>query len=174
LRKASVEGGKASEYIAENVQTITAQNRTNLNSIKSAETLISKIASGVQDVAKIAKDTESNAIESRNKVISGAQMSDQTDKCMKETSTLAIQTQKEVHDLAVKSEEIGKIVIAIKSIADQTNLLALNAAIEASRAGEAGRGFAVVADEVRKLAEQSANSAAEVGSIVKEIQDSMA
>lgn len=174
LRKASVEGGKASEYIAENVQTITAQNRTNLNSIKSAETLISKIASGVQDVAKIAKDTESNAIESRNKVISGAQMSDQTAKCMKETSTLAIQTQKEVHDLAVKSEEIGKIVIAIKSIADQTNLLALNAAIEASRAGEAGRGFAVVADEVRKLAEQSANSAAEVGNIVKEIQDSMA
>lgn len=174
LRRASEEGGKASEYIAEKVQTITAQNRTNLNSIKSAETLISKIATGVQDASKIAKDTESNAKDSQNKVISGAQMSEQTAKCMRETSALAIQTQKDVHDLAVKSEEIGKIVIAIKAIADQTNLLALNAAIEAARAGEAGRGFAVVADEVRKLAEQSSNSAAEVGNIVKEIQDNMA
>lgn len=174
LRRASVNGGKASEHIAENVQTITAQNRENLNSIKSAENLISQIVTGVQDVAQIAKDTEDNAKESQNKVISGAKMSEQTAMCMKETSVLAIQTQKEVHDLAVKSEEIGNIVVAIKAIANQTNLLALNAAIEAARAGDAGRGFAVVADEVRKLAEQSANSAAEVGNIVKEIQDKMA
>lgn len=173
LRKASVEGGKASEHIATSVQTITAQNGANLNSIKSAEVLISQIATGVQDVAKIAKDTESNAKESQNKVISGAQMSEQTAICMKETSDLAIQTQEEVHGLAVKSKKIGNIVVAIKAIADQTNLLALNAAIEAARAGDSGRGFAVVANEVRKLAEQSANSAAEVGNIAKEIQDNM-
>lgn len=174
LRRASLEGGKASEHIADSVQTITTQNGANLNSIKSAEVLISHIVSGVQDVSKIAKDTESTAKESQNKVISGAQMSEQTALCMKETSVLAIQTQKEVQGLAVKSEKIGSIVVAIKSIADQTNLLALNAAIEAARAGDAGRGFAVVADEVRKLAEQSAKSASEVGNLAKEIQDNMA
>lgn len=173
LRRSSLEGGKASEYIAENVQVITSQNRENLNSIKNAGDLISQIVSGVQEVARIAKDTESNAKESQDKVIIGAQMSEETAVCMRDTSDLVIQTQKEVHDLADKSKEIGNIVVAIKSIADQTNLLALNAAIEAARAGDAGRGFAVVADEVRKLAEQSANSAAEVGNIVKEIQDKM-
>ena len=174
LRRASLEGGKASEHIAENVQTIASQNRANLNSIKSAESLISQITTGVQDVAKIAKDTESNALGSQNKVVYGAKMSEQTALRMKETSNLAIQTQEEVRDLAIKSGEIGNIVSAIKAIADQTNLLALNAAIEAARAGEAGRGFAVVADEVRKLAEQSAKSAAEVGNLSKEIQDNMA
>lgn len=174
LRKASVEGGKASEHIAENVQTITAQNGANLNSIKSTETLITRIVSGVQDATEIAKETEKNAKESQKKVIYGAQMAEHTALCMKEVSSLAVQTQKEVHGMAAKSGEIGGIVTAIKSIADQTNLLALNAAIEAARAGDAGRGFAVVADEVRKLAEQSANSAAEVGRIAKEIQYNMA
>lgn len=174
LRKASVEGGKASEHIAENVQTITTQNGTNLNSIKSAKTLITNIVSGVQNATEIAKETEGNAKESQKKVIYGAQMAEQTALCMKEASSLAVKTQKEVHELAAKSGEIGNIVIAIKDIADQTNLLALNAAIEAARAGDAGRGFAVVADEVRKLAEQSANSAVEVGKIAKEIQYNMA
>ncbi|WP_040285003.1 methyl-accepting chemotaxis protein [Sporosarcina koreensis] len=75
-----------------------------------------------------------------------------------------------VNELGNKSAEIGKIAGLITDVAEQTNLLALNAAIEAARAGENGRGFAVVADEVRKLAEQSSNAAAQVGTLIRAIQ----
>lgn len=73
--------------------------------------------------------------------------------------------------LEEESKSIDKIINVINDIAEQTNLLSLNASIEAARAGEAGRGFAVVAGEIRKLAEQSMRASAEIGTIIRSIQD---
>ena len=117
----------------------------------------SSIETSAIDTTKLAKDGETVVNRSVDKVKSIAQTIDQSAQLVK--------------SLGERSNQIGEIVNVINDIADQTNLLALNAAIEAARAGEQGRGFAVVADEVRKLAERTGNSTAEIGDMVKSIQN---
>jgi methyl-accepting chemotaxis protein len=117
----------------------------------------SSIETSAIDTTKLAKDGETVVNRSVDKVKSIAKTIDQSAQLIK--------------SLGERSNQIGEIVNVINDIADQTNLLALNAAIEAARAGEQGRGFAVVADEVRKLAERTGNSTAEIGDMVKSIQN---
>ena len=117
----------------------------------------SSIETSAIDTTKLAKDGETVVNRSVDKVKSIAHTIDQSAQLVK--------------SLGERSNQIGEIVNVINDIADQTNLLALNAAIEAARAGEQGRGFAVVADEVRKLAERTGNSTAEIGDMVKSIQN---
>jgi methyl-accepting chemotaxis protein len=117
----------------------------------------SSIETSAIDTTKLAKDGETVVNRSVDKVKSIAKTIDQSAQLIK--------------SLGERSNQIGEIVNVIDDIADQTNLLALNAAIEAARAGEQGRGFAVVADEVRKLAERTGNSTAEIGDMVKSIQN---
>jgi methyl-accepting chemotaxis protein len=95
--------------------------------------------------------------------------------------TRLVQLKEFVADSSSQVTELGKVtrritgfIGSIKEIADLTNLIALNAAIEAARAGVHGKGFAVVAGEVRQLAVQSATSSREAGSLVAQIQSSVA
>lgn len=81
-------------------------------------------------------------------------------------------TNERVHGLTQASEKIEAVISLITDIAEQTNLLALNATIEAARAGDAGKGFAVVASEVKELASQTAKATEEIGTQIKDIQDS--
>jgi methyl-accepting chemotaxis protein len=117
----------------------------------------SSIESSATDTAKLAKDGEVVVDSSVEKVKAIA-------KTIGESAEL-------IKSLGDRSNQIGEIINVINDIADQTNLLALNAAIEAARAGDVGRGFAVVADEVKKLAERAGNSTAEIGNMIKSIQD---
>ncbi len=117
----------------------------------------SSIETSATDTAKLAKDGETVVDRSVEKVKAIA-------KTIGESADL-------IKSLGDRSNQIGEVINVINDIADQTNLLALNAAIEAARAGDVGRGFAVVADEVKKLAERAGNSTAEIGNMIKSIQD---
>jgi methyl-accepting chemotaxis protein len=80
----------------------------------------------------------------------------------------------EIEGLSVAIGDLGQMAQQVAAIANQTNLLALNAAIEAARAGESGRGFAVVADEVRKLSSMSGKTGAEIGEVMREVDEKLA
>lgn len=78
-----------------------------------------------------------------------------------------------IEDLSTSLEQVGEATDMIESIADHMNLLALNAAIEAVRAGKNMQSFAVTAEELQKIAKNSKKSPADIGSMIKTLQDEM-
>src|SRR5947209_13019250 len=84
-----------------------------------------------------------------------------------------VQSAKVVKEVGKRADDITSIVGTINLIAERTNLLSLNASIEAARAGEAGRGFAVVAEEIRNLANRAAQATADIGAIVRGLQEAV-
>lgn len=115
----------------------------------------------------------SKAKQSVEKAVSGNGYMDNLTAELKRITDIINMSNDATKKLKSKTKEMTSIIKTIGDITANTNLLALNASIEAARAGDTGKGFAVVAGEIRKLAEKSARATAEIGEMVKTIQDDM-
>ena len=141
------------------------------NRASQVATASEEMSQTVLDIAKNTSSIEASATDTTKLAKNGEVVVNKSVDKVKYIAKTIDQSAQLIKSLGERSNQIGEIVNVINDIADQTNLLALNAAIEAARAGEQGRGFAVVADEVRKLAERTGNSTAEIGTMVKSIQN---
>jgi methyl-accepting chemotaxis protein len=126
-----------------------------------------QIAKDGAEAQQVSQEASSSAARNRDSI------NDALDRLVQLKEFVAASSQ-QVTELGVVTRKITGFIGSIKEIADLTNLIALNAAIEAARAGSHGKGFAVVAAEVRQLAEQSTKSSAEAGTLVGQIQRSVA
>ena len=153
-----------SRQIAQAADTVASQGAT-------AATASEEMAATSADIACNCQTVADNSRRADSAAKSGAAVVRETLDAMDQIAAKVRISAEIVGSLGQRGEQIGAIVATIEGIADQTNLLALNAAIEAARAGEQGRGFAVVADEVRRLAERTTEATAEIGEMIKTIQD---
>jgi methyl-accepting chemotaxis protein len=141
--------------------------------ISEADKGVRDMVAAAEDVASLSTEVSGNAENATEAANEGAEAVRSTLSGMEQIRRSSEESMAIIAELGRQSEAIGEIIQVIEDVADQTNLLALNAAIEAARAGEHGKGFAVVAEEVRKLAERAGQSTAEIGGLIKEIQEAM-
>ncbi|WP_427110434.1 methyl-accepting chemotaxis protein [Lysinibacillus xylanilyticus] len=170
LNANAAETTKATEMVANTMETIAHGSVDQLNSVSNTVNTVNELSTGVQQVARNAQAVSELSGDSLSLVINGIDAANQMNQQMMDITERVNGLSEVVYVLGKRSNEIGQIIDSITAIAEQTNLLALNAAIEAARAGEHGNGFAVVADEVRKLAEQSAVSSNQIEVLISETQ----
>ena len=166
----AAETTKATEMVANTMETIAHGSVEQLNSVSNTVNTVNELSTGVQQVAGNAQAVTELSGDSLSLVINGINAANQMNQQMLDITERVNGLSEVVDLLGKRSNDIGQIIDSITAIAQQTNLLALNAAIEAARAGEHGNGFAVVADEVRKLAEQSAVSSNQIEVLISETQ----
>lgn len=153
-----------SQEVNKNAEELATISEVTTNSIVEIANKSKEVSERMENMSKIAIETESMSITGRQQL--------QTVKdSVFETHHQMIEMTNRMKQLSTATEKIADISKMVHSIADQTNLLALNASIEAARAGEYGKGFAVVADEVRKLAESTKVSVANVTQVLTEMND---
>ena len=133
--------------------------------------LLATVAQRIEDIATTANLLGSAAGSTLSKAEVGWKTVEKTISAMDGIRDTVLTAVDKVKSLSERTDKIDSILQVITEIAEQTDLLALNAAIEAARAGEHGKSFAVVADEVRNLAERSGRAAAEIGVLLRQIQD---
>ena len=142
--------------------------------VNKAAIITSQISTAIQQVAANAQTSAKGAAQAADRALSGVNTVAETIHGMQSIKEKVGLSAQKVQEMGLRSDQIGAIAETIGDIASQTNLLALNAAIEAARAGEHGKGFSVVADEVRKLAERSSSATKEIGTLIRDIQKTVA
>lgn len=161
----------AMNHLQTAVEQVKQGSAAQQQAIEQAESMMSRAAERVQNVATSAQQLAATAAESASMAESGSRAVEQTISSMKRIEDQVSASALKVRELGVRGQEIGAIVQAIEEIADQTNLLALNAAIEAARAGTHGKGFAVVAEEVRRLAERATGATSEIAGLIDKVRE---
>ncbi len=149
-------GSSTSEIAAasSSLATRTEKSAANLQDTAAA---IQTLSDAVQHTAKLATDTNAEAVKIQHEA--------------EESNNIVDTTIAAIRGVQESSATITKTISLINEITFQTNLLALNAGVEAARAGEAGRGFAVVASEVRELAGRSSEAAREIEALISESEE---
>jgi len=137
--------------------------------VLNAQQVLNNLTAINSQLNDLAKDVESNALETTSAMQFGREGADQMLVASQSTARQINTSYTTLEQLISSVISVQEVMDVIKTIAEQTNLLALNAAIESARAGEHGRGFAVVADEVRKLAMKTQESLANTSDILSEL-----
>ncbi len=170
---------EVSVYLSEISQTLIAMSTGQTTELEKVSSSIAQTTASTQEMNASARQVENRA----NKVSSASRYS----KSISQEAQIVVQhtiagmdeirkrvekISAHISELNLHAKKIVNITSTIEDISAQTNMLALNAAIEAARAGEQGKGFSVVATHVRELAQRSGDASREIGTIIKEIQES--
>ncbi|ANY68286.1 hypothetical protein BBD42_18750 [Paenibacillus sp. BIHB 4019] len=161
---------KASETIAESIQTVAMDAETQNQHAGGTAEAMHAMSSHVQRIAESSDQVASSANGVALQTADGYQLMQEAVRQMGQIQHSVSETEAAIERLNERSTQIGQMTGLITAISVQTNLLALNAGIEAARVGEHGRGFAIVAQEVRKLAEQTKQAADQVSQLVEGIR----
>lgn len=161
----------ALDSLAQTQRQLVARQATRLleiastnDELRAVSTAASRQATGVLESAQAAEGLS----------VSGAGAAADGAESLREIAAQVEAMAAKVRALGKSAGEVQDLVQVVGDVAVQSNLLALNAALEAVRAGDAGRGFAVVAREMRSMADKSAGTSRKAGTVLEQMQLSMA
>ena len=160
-------------YVKNLIDEVLSAVSEEADQIQTANMSLNDFAKEIDEIALHTANMNNSATKTMAQSETGVKAIELLGEQFEKTRKLQDEAYSTVADLEERSRTIDDISQTINSIAEQTSLLALNASIEAARAGEAGRGFAVVATEIGSLADQTSKAIADIGNIVKAVNEAV-